>query len=77
MPNWYYDNFWAKADFWDDWGFRIPYLAFLIIYAAIAMKEMMEKEHLPGTIVIWPGVAEVEKLTSLAVVEASCVVLRK
>ncbi len=36
MPNWYYDNFWAKADFWDDWGFRIPYLAFLIIYAALA-----------------------------------------
>ena len=30
----------------------------VIIYAAIAMKEMMEKEHLPGTIVIWPGVAE-------------------
>ena len=30
----------------------------VIIYAAIAMKEMMEKEHMPGTIVIWPGVAE-------------------
>jgi aminobenzoyl-glutamate utilization protein B len=30
----------------------------VIIYAAIAMKEMMEKENMPGTIVIWPGVAE-------------------
>lgn len=30
----------------------------VIIYAAIAMKEMMEKENIPGTIVIWPGVAE-------------------
>ena len=30
----------------------------VIIYAAIAMKELMEREKLPGTIVIWPGVAE-------------------
>ena len=30
----------------------------VIIYAAIAMKKMMEKEKIPGTIVIWPGVAE-------------------
>ena len=30
----------------------------VIIYAAIAMKEMMEKEKMPGTIVIWPGIAE-------------------
>ena len=30
----------------------------VIIYAAIAMKKMMEKEKMPGTIVIWPGVAE-------------------
>ena len=30
----------------------------VIIYAAIAMKEMMEKENMPGTLIIWPGVAE-------------------
>ncbi|MBP6145194.1 MAG: amidohydrolase, partial [Sediminibacterium sp.] len=30
----------------------------VIIYAAIAMKELMEREKLPGTIVIWPGIAE-------------------
>lgn len=30
----------------------------VIIYAAIAMKEMMEREKMPGTIMIWPGVAE-------------------
>lgn len=30
----------------------------VIIYAAIAMKELMQKEKIPGTIVIWPGVAE-------------------
>jgi aminobenzoyl-glutamate utilization protein B len=30
----------------------------VIIYAAIAMKEMMQKEKMPGTIMIWPGVAE-------------------
>lgn len=30
----------------------------VIIYAAIAMKELMEKEKIPGTLIIWPGVAE-------------------
>ncbi len=30
----------------------------VIIYAAIAMKELMQREKIPGTIVIWPGVAE-------------------
>lgn len=28
------------------------------IVAALAVKEIMEKENLPGTIVIWPGIAE-------------------
>ena len=28
------------------------------IVAALAVKELMERERLPGTIVIWPGVAE-------------------
>lgn len=30
----------------------------VIIFAAIAVKEIMEKNHIPGTLVIWPGVAE-------------------
>src|SRR5215813_15169322 len=28
------------------------------IVAALAVKELMEREKLPGTIVVWPGVAE-------------------
>ena len=30
----------------------------VIIFAAITMKEMMEKNKIPGTLMIWPGVAE-------------------
>jgi aminobenzoyl-glutamate utilization protein B len=30
----------------------------VIIYAAIAMKQIMEENKIPGTLVIWPGVAE-------------------
>lgn len=30
----------------------------VIIYAAIAVKELMQKNNIPGTLVIWPGVAE-------------------
>jgi aminobenzoyl-glutamate utilization protein B len=30
----------------------------VIIVAALAVKEQMEREHIPGTLVIWPGVAE-------------------
>ena len=30
----------------------------LIIIAALEAKKIMEREHLPGTFVIWPGVAE-------------------
>jgi len=30
----------------------------VIIYAAIAVKELMQKYNLPGTIILWPGVAE-------------------
>lgn len=28
------------------------------IVAALAVKEIMEKENLPGTVVVWPGIAE-------------------
>jgi aminobenzoyl-glutamate utilization protein B len=30
----------------------------LNIIAAVAVKKIMEREHLPGTIMLWPGVAE-------------------
>ena len=30
----------------------------VVIFAAIAMKQLMEKNHITGTLVIWPGVAE-------------------
>jgi aminobenzoyl-glutamate utilization protein B len=37
----------------------------VIIFAAIAVKELMQKNNIPGTLVIWPGVAE-ELLASKA-----------
>lgn len=33
QPNWVYNNFWFKADFYDDIPFQVPYLVFLIIYS--------------------------------------------
>lgn len=30
----------------------------VVIYAAIAMKQIMEENKIPGTLIIWPGVAE-------------------
>ena len=41
----------------------------LNIVAAIAVKRMMEREKLPGTIVLWPGVAE-EQLGDKGVLRA-------
>ena len=35
QPNWVYENFWSKADFYDSIPFTAPYLAFLIIYSVI------------------------------------------
>ena len=35
QPNWVYENFWSKADFYDSIPFTVPYLAFLIIYSVI------------------------------------------
>jgi hypothetical protein len=35
QPNWAYENFWSKADFYDSIPFTVPYLAFLFIYSAI------------------------------------------
>jgi hypothetical protein len=33
QPRWVIDNFWLKADFYNDIPFRVPYLAFLALYA--------------------------------------------
>ena len=33
QPNWVINNFWLKADFYDDIPFQVPYLVFLIIYS--------------------------------------------
>ena len=35
QPNWVVNNFWLKADFYDDIPFQVPYLVFLIIYSFI------------------------------------------
>ena len=35
QPNWVYENFWSKANFYDSIPFAVPYLAFLFIYSAI------------------------------------------
>src|SRR5450432_2550066 len=37
----------------------------VIIFAAIAVKKLMQKNNIPGTLIIWPGVAE-ELLASKA-----------
>jgi hypothetical protein len=35
QPNWVYENFWSKADFYDSLPFTVPYLAFLLVFASI------------------------------------------
>ncbi len=35
QPNWVYDNFWAKADFYDSIPFDVPYFVFLSIYSSL------------------------------------------
>ena len=35
QPNWVYENFWSKADFYNSIPFKIPYLVFLIVYGTI------------------------------------------
>lgn len=36
QPNWVRENFWLKAEFYDDIPFNVPYLAFLIIYSFLS-----------------------------------------
>lgn len=35
QPNWAYENFWSKADFYDSIPFTVPYVVFLLIYSVI------------------------------------------
>jgi len=35
QPNWVYENFWSKADFYDSIPFTVPYLVYLLIYSVI------------------------------------------
>ena len=35
QPNWVYENFWSKADFYDSIPFSVPYLVFLLFYSVI------------------------------------------
>ena len=36
QPNWVYNNFWFKADFYDSITFTVPYWSFLLIYSILS-----------------------------------------
>jgi len=35
QPNWVYENFWSKAEFYDSLSFEFPFAGFALIYAAV------------------------------------------
>lgn len=35
QPNWAYENFWSRADFWSALPFRVPFEVFQLLYAAV------------------------------------------
>ena len=35
QPNWVYENFWSKADFYNSIPFTVPYLVFLVLFSSI------------------------------------------
>ena len=35
QPNWFYDNFWAKADFYDSIPFTVPFVAYSLVAAIL------------------------------------------
>jgi hypothetical protein len=35
QPNWAYENFWSRADFYDSLPFAVPFLAFQIIFSSV------------------------------------------
>lgn len=36
QPNWIYENFWSRADFYESLPFTVPFLVFQLVFAAIA-----------------------------------------
>jgi len=38
QPNWAYENFWSRADFYDSIPFTVPYLVFLTIYSLMVVS---------------------------------------
>ena len=36
QPNWVYNNFWFKADFYDSIPFTVPYWSFLLVYSILS-----------------------------------------
>ena len=36
QPNWVYNNFWFRADFYDSIPFTVPYKGFLLIYSILS-----------------------------------------
>jgi hypothetical protein len=35
QPNWFFDNFWAKADFYDSIPFTVPFVAYSLVAAIL------------------------------------------
>jgi hypothetical protein len=35
QPNWFFDNFWAKADFYDSIPFTVPFVAYSLVSAIL------------------------------------------
>ena len=36
QPNWVYENFWSKAEFYDSLPFQFPYLGYILIYSSLS-----------------------------------------
>ncbi len=36
QPSWVYNNFWAKADFYDSIPFNVPYFVYATVFALLA-----------------------------------------
>jgi hypothetical protein len=36
QPNWVYENFWSKADFYSSIPFDFPYFGYILIYCCIS-----------------------------------------
>ena len=35
QPNWFYENFWSKADFYDSIPFNVPFVAYSLVAAIL------------------------------------------